>query len=48
MGRDADTDPTAQTTYECHTCGQVTAAEAHPGECPDCETTMRNRGTPLE
>ncbi|CAP69676.1 MULTISPECIES: rubrerythrin-like domain-containing protein [Halobacterium] len=48
MGRDAPTDPNAQAAYECHICGETTTSDTHPGACPDCGTTMRNRATPLE
>jgi rubrerythrin len=35
--------------YECPTCGyRVTRSDDHPGQCPDCNTDMKNIAVPRE
>jgi len=46
--RDIQYDSTAEQEYECPRCGDLVTARSHPGTCTDCDTTFRNRGTPLE
>ncbi|MFC5135170.1 MULTISPECIES: rubrerythrin-like domain-containing protein [Haloferacaceae] len=36
-----------EAAYECFDCGNVVDG-TNPGTCPECGSTMRNRGTPLE
>lgn len=40
---------TADTTqYECFNCATIVDGDTHPGACPDCGGTMRNRTVPIE
>ncbi|MHC3436737.1 rubrerythrin-like domain-containing protein [Natrialbaceae archaeon A-gly3] len=41
-------DPTAESDYECHQCGEVVVATSFPGDCPNCGATFRNRAMPME
>lgn len=34
--------------YECLNCSTTVTASSHPGGCPECDTTMRNRRMPYE
>lgn len=45
---DVPSDPTVESIYECLDCGRTVEAFSHPGQCPECESALRNRGTPLE
>lgn len=46
--RDVRQSPDEETPYECFDCGTVVVAEDNPGQCPNCESEMRNRQTPIE
>ncbi|WP_135535938.1 MULTISPECIES: rubrerythrin-like domain-containing protein [Halostella] len=48
MDRDVESDPEAESTYECLGCGHMATETNHPTDCPECGDTMRNRGTPFE
>ncbi|GAB7090314.1 hypothetical protein JCM18237_05850 [Halorubrum luteum] len=40
---------TADTTpYECFDCATIVDEADHPGACPNCGGTMRNRSLPIE
>ncbi|RAW45564.1 hypothetical protein DQW50_08420 [Halorubrum sp. 48-1-W] len=41
------TQDAGRAAYECFDCGTVVVG-TNPGTCPECESTMRNRRTPLE
>ncbi|MFC4249726.1 rubrerythrin-like domain-containing protein [Natribaculum luteum] len=45
---DAEYDPKTESTYECLDCGNTVLSTTHPGECPVCGATFRNRSMPLE
>ena len=45
---DAEYDPTTESTYECHECGETVIAKTFPGDCPSCGATFRNRSMPME
>lgn len=47
-GEDVEYDAAADYEYECLSCGTVVTADSHPGDCPDCDATYRNRNVPLE
>lgn len=47
-GEDVEYERAATYDYECHNCGDVVAADSHPGDCPDCGTSYRNRNMPVE
>ena len=46
--KDAEYEPEAEYEYECLDCGTTVTGTSHPGPCPDCGATLRNRHTPLE
>ena len=46
MGRDVS--PAGESEYECLDCGTVYEAESYPGDCEECGSLLRNRGTPVE
>lgn len=48
MHGDAESDPNAESRYECLDCGEVVTDTSHPGGCPSCDAELRNVGTPLE
>ncbi|WP_254765969.1 rubrerythrin-like domain-containing protein [Salinilacihabitans rarus] len=45
---DAPYDPETESTYECLECGRTVVSEGHPGTCPNCDATFRNRAMPIE
>ena len=45
---DVDYDPDAVSEYECLDCGELVLAASHPGSCPQCGSTPRNRSMPFE
>lgn len=45
--RDVTQEIGGETAYECFDCGIVVDG-TNPGTCPECEKTLRNRGTPIE
>lgn len=46
--RDIEYDPTTETTYECLNCGKIISVSSSPGQCPDCDGSLRNREMPFE
>jgi len=46
--RDVGYDPDTASEYECLDCGELIVAESHPGSCPQCGSTPRNRSMPCE
>lgn len=46
--RDVTAESSGETEYECLICGHTVVAETHPGNCPECEHSFRNRSTALE
>ncbi len=46
--RDIGYDPDTASEYECLACGELILAESHPGSCPQCGSTPRNRSMPFE
>jgi rubrerythrin len=46
--RDVGYDPDTASEYECLDCGELLVAESHPGSCPQCGSTPRNRSMPCE
>ncbi|MDS0294943.1 rubrerythrin-like domain-containing protein [Halogeometricum luteum] len=46
--RDVESEPGAETPYECFECGNIVVERNSPGQCPDCGGQMRNRRIPLE
>ena len=40
--------PDTVSEYECLDCGELILAESHPGSCPQCGSTPRNRSMPFE
>lgn len=47
-GEDVEYEIAATYDYECLRCGDVIAADSHPGDCEDCGASYRNRNMPLE
>lgn len=47
-GEDVEYESSATYQYECLHCGDVVDAESHPGDCPGCGVSYRNRNMPLE
>ena len=45
---DPDYDPSDETEYECLDCGHTLSARTQPGDCPECDGSLRNRAFPLE
>jgi magnesium transporter len=45
---DVGYDPEAASEYECLACGELLVAASHPGSCPQCGATPRNRSMPSE
>lgn len=45
---DVGYDPGGTSEYECLRCGELVLAESHPGGCPQCDSTLRNRSMPFE
>jgi rubrerythrin len=45
---DVGYDPDTASEYECLDCGELIIAESHPGNCPQCGSTPRNRSMPCE
>ncbi|WP_418282618.1 rubrerythrin-like domain-containing protein [Halorubrum sp. DTA98] len=44
-----DLDTGDATPYECFDCATIVDdGDGHPGVCPNCGGTMRNRGLPIE
>ena len=41
-------DPEGTSEYECLRCGELVLAESHPGDCPQCDSVLRNRSMPFE
>ena len=45
---DVGYDPEGTSEYECLRCGELVLAESHPGDCPQCDSVLRNRSMPFE
>jgi rubrerythrin len=45
---DVGYDPDAASEYECLDCGELLVARSHPGSCPQCGSTPRNRSMSFE
>ena len=45
---DPDRSADTETEYECLDCGYTVSAKTQPTECPDCGSSLRNRGYPME
>ncbi|MDL5363005.1 rubrerythrin-like domain-containing protein [Halalkalicoccus sp. NIPERK01] len=45
---DVASDAGTESTYECLECGTRVTATSHPGNCPECEASLRNCATSIE
>lgn len=47
-GEDIEYEADVSYEYECLSCGDRVASDSHPGDCPECGASYRNRNMPLE